>query len=98
MVDLAFTADLLDARSKTQSDSGSQGFGSGTVTGAGQQGASTFSGESIGTGAAPGECTAHPAESSHELADLLFIEDLLDSHSKSRSGSADVLLSALAGS
>jgi hypothetical protein len=45
---------------------------------------SNFSSQSFGVGAAPGGREGHHARNSQELADLAFIEDLLDAHSKHR--------------
>jgi hypothetical protein len=52
--------------------------------------------EPIGGGTAPGGQQGHHARSSQELADLVFIEDLLDTHSKIPSSSAAGFLPDLA--
>jgi hypothetical protein len=88
LADRAFIADLLDPHAKTRSSSGNLVLRAGTVTATGQQLAAGFRGEPIGSGAAPGEREGYHAPTSRELADLGFIEDLLDAHPKTRSGSA----------
>jgi hypothetical protein len=61
---------------------------SGTIYGLFSQGASfvsqNFNLESFGVGAASGRREGHHARNSQELADLAFVEDLLDPHAKHR--------------
>jgi len=56
-----------------------------------------FSGDSFGSAAAQGGQEGRDALSSQKATDFAFIADLLDPHSKIRSGSAAVLLPGLAG-
>jgi hypothetical protein len=65
-------------------ESGTNVLCAGTLTATGTQLATAFTDESIGNGAAPGGHSGRHARSSQELADLAFIEELLDPHSKAR--------------
>jgi hypothetical protein len=72
-------------------------FYPGTVWATEQQLTEDFETKSYGAGAAPGGREGRLALSPQELADMVFIENLLDARSKHRSGSSAVFLHGVAG-